>query len=958
MTSDVKEDKDISSKNDENVSDDIVNNDKDEKTISVKDDGKNASCDNDIEEKVDMITGIILKNKIGASVDIDLHDGAQDTDITETNIDTGIGIANSSGKTSVIDSSDNVSSKEAESAITDTVTDTIKAPVKSDKSILNQNYCVLPLRDMVIFPRMMVPIFMGRGKSIATVEQAMKTGRQIVLVAQRNSAVNSPKAEDLFTIGVKASILQLTRLPDKTIKVLVEAVSKVKIHNLDISKPYWSADVSPIFEEPEDYSDPEIASLVKSIRYSFSRYIRFNKDIFIDNIYGIDKIDSPVLLIDTIVMGVGANIEKKQEILECSTLVEKLRKLYEILETELDFLKTDRKIRNKVRQNIDKSQRDYYLQEQMRAIQKELDGENADEENDYKAYEKKIDKLGLSKEAYIRVKKEIKKLRNMSAQSPEYSVIHNWLDLVFDLPWKRKSNLDVSIKDAEEKLNAAHYGLDKIKERILEFLAVQKKVGKNKGTILCFMGPPGVGKTSLGKAIADSTGRVFEKISLGGLYDEAEIRGHRRTYIGAACGKILSTMKKAGVNNPLIMLDEIDKMSSDFHGDPASAMLEVLDPEQNNAFSDHYLDLDYDLSNVMFIATSNSYNIPRPLLDRMEVIELSGYTEMEKTEIAKSHIIPKNLVKNGLDKNEISISDGAILDIIRYYTKESGVRGLERKIDTIMRKAVKKLMMVNGGEKNDSEASLFELTPEVENGFADNKKDIIKITPENLHDYLGIKRYDFGKMEKNDSIGTVTGLAWTEVGGELLVIESAVMQGVGKSLFTGKLGDVMKESIETAKSFVKSHSNEFGINPEIWDKVDIHIHVPEGATPKDGPSAGLAMMTSVVSTMTNIPVKKDIAMTGEITLRGNALPIGGLKEKLLAALRGGIKTVLIPKDNEKDLEEIPNEVKKGLNIITVSSAMEVLKLALIRPFNPIPTKGDFFENILSKAKEKDEKTDK
>ena len=578
----------------------------------------------------------------------------------------------------------------------------------------------------------------------------------------------------------------------------------------------------------------------------------------------------------------------------------------------------------------------------MRAIQKELGSDEEEEEKDYKNYEKRIDKLGLSKDAYLRVKKEIKKLRNMSPHSPEYGVIHNWLDWVFDLPWKKKSDLNVSIDDAEKKLNAAHYGLEKIKERILEFLAVQKRVGTNKGTILCFMGPPGVGKTSLGKAIAESTGRVFEKISLGGLYDEGEIRGHRRTYIGATCGKILSTMKKAGVNNPLIMLDEIDKMSSDFHGDPASAMLEVLDPEQNNAFNDHYLDLDYNLSNVMFVATANSYNIPRPLLDRMEVIELTGYTEMEKTEIAKSHIIPKALIKNGLTKDEISISDAAILNIIRYYTKESGVRGLERSIDKLMRKTVKKILSVSD---KDAETPLFTLTAEQ----SEDKKEPIKITPENLSDYLGIKRYDFGKMEKSDSIGTVTGLAWTEVGGELLLIESAVMQGAGKSIFTGKLGDVMKESIETAKSFVKSHSNEFGINPEIWDKIDIHIHVPEGATPKDGPSAGLAMMTSIVSTLTNIPVKRDIAMTGEITLRGNALAIGGLKEKLLAALRGGIKTVLIPKDNEKDLEEIPTEIKNGLNIIPVSSAMDVLKLALTKPFTPIETTGDFFENILKNA---------
>ncbi|MBQ8211465.1 MAG: endopeptidase La, partial [Treponema sp.] len=569
---------------------------------------------------------------------------------------------------------------------------------------------------------------------------------------------------------------------------------------------------------------------------------------------------------------------------------------------------------------------------------KSIQTELGDDCEYYDDLEKKIDKVGLSKEAYLKAKSEIKKLKNMSPQSPEYSILRNYLELLLSLPWNKKSELDKSISEAEKILDEEHYALEKVKERILEFLAVQKRVGCSKGTILCFMGPPGVGKTSLGRAIAKATGRVFEKLSLGGVHDEAEIRGHRRTYIGAQCGKILSIMKKAGVNNPLIMLDEIDKMGNDYRGDPASAMLEVLDPEQNVAFNDHYLDLDYDLSNVMFIATANSYNIPRPLLDRMEVIELSGYTEDEKIEIAKRHIIPKTLVKNGLDKSEISISDGAIRDIVRYYTRESGVRGLERQIDKMMRKSLRKI-----GERVECDDCLFELKEETQKP---QKDKIIKITSDNITEFLGVKRFDFGKSEEKDSVGTVTGLAWTEVGGELLQIESAVMAGKGLAVFTGKLGDVMKESIETAKSFVRSHSAQFGINSKIWDKIDIHSHVPEGATPKDGPSAGIAMMTSIVSTLTEIPVRKDVAMTGEITLRGRVLPIGGLKEKLLAALRGGIKTVAIPFENVKDLEEIPQVVKDGLKIIPVKTADEVLKIALSKPLQPIKEVGDFFENLL------------
>lgn len=804
----------------------------------------------------------------------------------------------------------------------------------SEQNVEEKEYCLLPLRDIVIFPSMIIPIFIGRGKSIATVEEAMKRGKQIVLVAQKDALVNNPKREDLFDVGVKANIVQMLRLQDNTVKLLVEATSKVKITNLDIAKPYWATTIDYIPEDLNFEGNTDIETLTKSVRNSFSRYIKFNKDIIIENVSGIETIESPILLLDTIIMSMNVKVEKKQEILEASNITEKLERLYAIIETELDFMKMDRRIRSRVKQSIDKNQREFYLSEQMKAIQKEL----GDDGEDYDDLEKKIDKVGLSKEAYLKAKSEIKKLKNMSPQSPEYSILRNYLELLLSLPWNKKSELDKSISEAEKILDEEHYALEKVKERILEFLAVQKRVGCSKGTILCFMGPPGVGKTSLGRAIAKATGRVFEKLSLGGVHDEAEIRGHRRTYIGAQCGKILSIMKKAGVNNPLIMLDEIDKMGNDYRGDPASAMLEVLDPEQNVAFNDHYLDLDYDLSNVMFIATANSYNIPRPLLDRMEVIELSGYTEDEKIEIAKRHIIPKTLVKNGLDKSEISISDGAIRDIVRYYTRESGVRGLERQIDKMMRKSLRKI-----GERVECDDCLFELKEETQKP---QKDKIIKITSDNITEFLGVKRFDFGKSEEKDSIGTVTGLAWTEVGGELLQIESAVMAGKGLAVFTGKLGDVMKESIETAKSFVRSHSAQFGINSKIWDKIDIHIHVPEGATPKDGPSAGIAMMTSIVSTLTEIPVRKDVAMTGEITLRGRVLPIGGLKEKLLAALRGGIKTVAIPFENVKDLEEIPQVVKDGLKIIPVKTADEVLKIALSKPLQPIKEVGDFFENLL------------
>ena len=806
--------------------------------------------------------------------------------------------------------------------------------IKNEVMNENEDMCLLPLRDIVVFPSMLVPIFIGRGKSIATIEEAMKRDKKIVVVAQRDGNINNPNQKDLFEIGVKANIIQMLKLQDHTIKLLIEATDKVKINTLNMSKPYLTASIEYINEDL--YSDDkDIEILTRAIINTFTRYARLNKDMMIENVSDIDKINNPILLIDTIIMSLNTKVEKKQEILETNNLKGKLEKLYAILETELEFVKIDRRIRNRVKQSIDKNQKEFYLNEQMRAIQKEL----GEDDEDFIMLEEKLEKLNLPNQALLKAKNELKKLKKMSPQSPEASVIRNYIDCIFELPWSKKSELQTNIDLAEDILNKEHYALEKVKERILEFLSVQKRVGCSKGTILCFMGPPGVGKTSLGKSVAHATGRVFEKLSLGGVHDEAEIRGHRRTYIGSQCGKILNTMKKAGVINPLIMLDEIDKMGNDYKGDPASAMLEVLDPEQNNAFNDHYLDIDYDLSNVMFIATANSYDIPKPLLDRMEIIEISGYTEEEKLEIAKHHIIPKTLLKNGLTKDEFLIIDDAIRDIIRYYTRESGVRGLERQIDKLMRKSVRKL----SNNMDDSTEDLFNIN---------NKKktsptqSMIKITKDNLKDFLGIQRFDYGKSETKDAIGMVTGLAWTEVGGELLQIESVAMMGKGLAVFTGKLGDVMKESIETAKSYVRANSLKFGINPKIWDKLDIHIHVPEGATPKDGPSAGIGMMTSIVSTLTEIPIRKDIAMTGEITLRGRVLPIGGLKEKLLAALRGGIKEVLIPYENIKDLEEIPQLVKDGLKITPVKTADEVLKSALTQALKPIKQEENLFETIL------------
>jgi ATP-dependent Lon protease len=791
---------------------------------------------------------------------------------------------------------------------------------------------VLPVKDLVLFPGMIVPVVINRGRILASVDEAMRSGRSMVVVAQRDGAKNpkEPRIGDFYDIGVRCQIMQLARMNDGSVKITIEAGRRVRISDAVEAKGVIRAMAETLPDDAADWPHgPKIDDLMRSLSNSFQKFLRLNRNIEIQGMVHLDRIDNPFILIDSVVMTVNARVDLKQAILEEDSLEGRLEKAQVMVETEIDIIRLDERVRKRARQKIDQHQREYYLTEQLHAIQKELGGEDEDGAGDI---EKKLAALDLPREAMDRARSELKKLKSMQPHSAESTVVRNYLEWICDIPWSKKSDTTADVDAAEETLNAEHYALDKVKERVLEFLSVQNRVGHTKGTILCFVGPPGVGKTSLGRAISKATGRVFEKISLGGLRDEAEIRGHRRTYIGSQPGKIISTMKKAGVVNPLVMLDEIDKMSADsYHGDPASAMLEVLDPEQNSRFDDLYLDVPYDLSRVMFIATANTYSIPKPLLDRMEIIELSGYTEDEKLEIARRHIMPKVMLKNGLGPDEIYIGDAALRDIIRYYTRESGVRSLERQIDRVMRKVVR---------------SLSKRSPDL---FESGAGDFVRITPDNLKDYIGIRKYDYGRAEESDAIGLVNGLAWTEVGGELLSIESSVMEGKGAAIFTGKLGDVMKESIETAKSFVRSRSAEFGINPKIWPRVDIHVHVPEGATPKDGPSAGIAMMTSIVSTLAEIPVKKDVAMTGEITLRGRVLPIGGLKEKLLAALRGGIKTAIIPWENRKDLEEMPEVVKKGLNIVPVKTAEEVLPIALSAPLKPIAQKGNFFENILSHA---------
>ncbi len=759
---------------------------------------------------------------------------------------------------------------------------------------------VLPLRDVVVYPKMIVPIFVGREKSIEAVQKANDKGSDIVLVMQKKADVEVPEAEDLYKVGTKGNILQMLKLPDGTIKILVEGLERIKIKSFQNEGTYFSAKITAYPPEKED--DNELKSWARAVVSQFEEYVKLNKKIPLDVVQSVKQIEEYDKLADTVASHLALKTEDKQFLLEAENLKERLNKLLQLIDTEMMVMEVEDRIKNRVKKQMEKSQKEYYLNEQIKAIQKELnDGEDGDE---FGNYLKRINATKFTKEAREKALAELKKLKNMGNSSPESAIIRNYLDWLLDIPWNKKTKLNKDLSKAIEVLEEDHYGLEKVKERIVEYLAVQSRSSSMKAPILCLVGPPGVGKTSLGKSIARATNRNFVRASLGGMRDEAEIRGHRRTYVGAMPGKIVQSMKKAGTSNPLFLLDEIDKLGNDWRGDPSSALLEVLDPEQNSTFNDHYLEVDYDLSDVMFVTTANSLDMPRPLLDRMEIIQLSGYTEDEKIEIAKRHLLKKVFDENAVKCSELVVSDDAIRDIIRYYTREAGVRNLERELSTIARKATKEILLQKG------------------------KCIKIEVTPENLEKYLGVKRFSYGEAEKQDHIGVTTGLAWTEVGGDILFIEAVDMPGKGKVTQTGKLGDVMKESIETAYSVVRAHSKDLGINPEIFEKTDVHVHVPEGATPKDGPSAGIAMYTTLVSVFTKTPVRKDVAMTGEITLQGRVLPIGGLKEKLLAALRGGIKTVIIPKENEKDLAEIPDNVKKGMKIIPVDNVADVLKIAL------------------------------
>ena len=764
-----------------------------------------------------------------------------------------------------------------------------------------ETYPILPLRDIVVYPKMIVPLFVGREKSIKALQQAIDNDQNIVLATQKEAAVEDPKPEDIFKVGTLGTVVQLVRLPDGTVKVLVEGLERVKIDDFIMADGFMQVDVEILAED--NVHDVETEALSRAVLSQFEEYVKLSKKVPPEVLVSVSQIEDYNKLADTIASHLSLKINEKQALLEGKTLKDRFNKILEFMDAEITLLEVENKIKSRVKKQMEKSQKEYYLNEQMRAIQKELG--DGDEESEIDAYMQKIEKTKLSKEAREKALAEVKKLKTMSMMSAEATVVRNYLDWLLDIPWHKRSKVNKDLKKAAEILDADHYGLEKVKERIIEYLAVQRRADKVKGPILCLFGPPGVGKTSLGKSIARATGRSFVRTSLGGMRDEAEIRGHRRTYIGSMPGKIIKGMKKAGTSNPLFLLDEIDKLGSDWRGDPSSALLEVLDPEQNNSFNDHYLEVDYDLSDVMFVTTANSLDMPRPLLDRMEIIRLSGYTEDEKIQIAKRHLMPKIFSENAVKPEELFISDDAIRDIIRYYTREAGVRNLERELSNIARKAIKGLLMHQNRER-------------------------INVDGGNLEEYLGVRKFRFGEAEEEDHIGVTTGLAWTEVGGDILFIEAVDMPGKGIVKQTGKLGDVMKESIETAYSVVRSHAEKLGIKPEVFEKTDIHVHVPEGATPKDGPSAGIAMYTTLVSVLTKVPVRKDVAMTGEITLQGRVLPIGGLKEKLLSALRGGIKTVIIPKDNEKDLREIPDNVKKGLKIIPVSNADEVLEIALHR----------------------------
>ncbi|MFW0776585.1 MAG: endopeptidase La [Rickettsiales bacterium] len=762
-------------------------------------------------------------------------------------------------------------------------------------------YPVLPLRDIVVFPSMVVPLFVGREKSVRALEEVVKCEGKIMLVTQKNGGVDDPTEGDLYQMGTLANILQLLRLPDGTVKVLVEGGERALIKEYVDNNEYFQVLADEVDETAGDAQETE--AMFRTVLGQFEQYVKLNKKIQPETLGTVTKITNPSLLADTIAAHMSVDIAEKQKILEMLVVPERLEHIFSLMESEISVLNTERRIRSRVKRQMEKTQREYYLNEQMKAIQKEL-GEGEDGKDEVGELEDKIKKIKMPKEAREKSLAELKKLRTMSGMSAEASVIRNYLDWMTTIPWKKTTKIISDLNFAQKVLDEDHYGLDKVKERVVEYLAVQQRTKQVKSQILCIVGPPGVGKTSLAKSVARATGRNFVRISLGGVRDEAEIRGHRRTYIGSMPGKIIQSMKKAKSSNPLFLLDEIDKMGNDFRGDPASALLEVLDPEQNSTFNDHYLEVDYDLSDVMFVATANSMNMPRPLLDRMEVIRIPGYTEDEKVHIAKRHLIPKQMKAHGLKAKEWGISEEALRDTIRYYTREAGVRNLEREMANMLRKAVKEILTTS--------------------------KKTLKVTKTNLGKFAGIKKFTFGEMEKDDLVGMVTGLAWTEVGGELLVIEAVTMPGKGKVAITGKLGDVMQESIQAAIAFVRSRSLEFGVIPPVFQQKDIHVHVPEGATPKDGPSAGIGMTTAIVSVLTGIPVKKNVAMTGEVTLRGRVLAIGGLKEKLLAALRGGLTTVLIPEENVKDLEDIPDNVKRDLEIIPVSTVDEVLKNALVR----------------------------
>ena len=774
--------------------------------------------------------------------------------------------------------------------------------MRAKKSEL-QTIPVLPLRDVVVFPFMVMPLFVGRPRSISSLDDAMNNGKQLLLVSQKQAELEEPSIDDLYDVGTIANIIQLLKLPDGTVKVLVEGQQRAKIHQIEDSGEHFQAQVEPLNSTLGNKKELQVVH--KAALDEFQNYINLNKKVQPDILSALQQIENLEQLSDTLASHLPVSVAQKQTVLEMTNVVERFEYLLGLMQSEADLLQVEKRIRSRVKKQMEKSQRDYYLNEQIKAIQKEL-GEEENAISEIEQLRQKIEEARMPLEAREKAEAELQKLKMMSPMSAEATVVRSYIDWMLQVPWHKRTKVKKDLAKAQEILDADHYGLERVKERILEYLAVQTRLNQLKGPILCLVGPPGVGKTSLGQSIANATGRKYVRMALGGVRDEAEIRGHRKTYIGSLPGKLIQKMAKVGVKNPLFLLDEIDKMSSDMRGDPASALLEVLDPEQNAHFNDHYLEVDYDLSDVMFVATSNSMHIPTPLLDRMEVIRLSGYTEDEKLNIATRHLINKQMERNGLKAGELTIDDSAIVDIIRYYTREAGVRNLEREISKICRKAVKTLLL-------------------------DKKLKSIKVTAKNLHDYLGVKRFEFGRADTQNRVGEVTGLAWTEVGGDLLTIETASVPGKGKLSYTGSLGDVMKESIQAAMTVVRARAEKLGINPEFHEKRDIHIHVPDGATPKDGPSAGIAMCTALVSCLTGNPVKSEVAMTGEISLRGKVLPIGGLKEKLLAAHRGGIKTVIIPKDNVKDLEEIPENAKRDLNIHAVETIDEVLTIALENP---------------------------